>query len=74
MLILLFIGALVVALTLASLGVDARRKEPRALRPNRPLIMRLVRTSGWSAAMLAKQTSSISLNATKRCGGARAHQ
>jgi hypothetical protein len=70
-LILLVIGALIVALILVPLGEDARpflsgpHVAPRRLMWSRG-------TSEWGAAMRAKQYQANGVSEGKRCGGARA--
>jgi len=71
MLILLVIGALIVALTLAPLGEDARLFLSEAhVAPRRLMWPR--GTSEWSAAMRAKHYQANGVSKGKRCGGARA--
>lgn len=72
MLILLFIGALIVALTLAPLGEDARHFLSVAHAAPRRMIMSPRSTSEWSAAMCAKHCQANGTSKGKRCGGARA--
>ena len=71
MLILLIIGALIVALTLAPLGEDARHSLSEAhVAPRRLMWSR--GTSEWCAAMRAKHYQANGVSEGKRCGGARA--
>ena len=65
------IGALIVALTLAPLGEDARPFLSEAHVAQRRL-MWPCGTSEWSAAMRAKHYQANGVSNGKRCGGARA--
>ena len=71
-LIFLFIGAMVVALTLAPLGELLRHGEacPRLMKCSAALLPRC--TSAWRAAMCARHYQANSTSKGKRCGGARA--
>jgi hypothetical protein len=70
MFVLLWIGALVVALTLAPIRVDARNQD-RGPTTERQLLLPYP-PCAWDAAMLAKQTQANGTSYRMRCGGARA--
>jgi hypothetical protein len=71
-LILLVLGALIVALTLTPLGEDARHFLSVVHAAPRRMILSPCGTSEWSAAMRAKHYQANGVSKGKRCGGARA--
>ena len=72
MLILLVIGALIVALTLTPLGEDARHFLSVVHAAPRRMILSPRGASEWGAAMSAKRYQANGISYSKRCGGARA--
>jgi hypothetical protein len=69
-LILLILGALIVALTLAALGEDVRCFLSAVHVALRRMILSRREASEWSAAMCAKHCQANGVSEGKRCGGA----